>query len=134
MSKLLILLVTFFGIQFCYSQNTVLDTLPEDSIYSTVGIDVKPEYPGGVNEFYKFVSKKYRPPSDKYFKGGKLIVSFVIEKDGSYSNIKIIKDLGFGSGEEAIRVLKLCKNWIPGEQNGQKVRCSYMLPIQLGKN
>jgi periplasmic protein TonB len=63
-----------------------------------------------------------------------VFVSFVIEKDGSLTDIKVLKDAGFGTGDEAIRVLKKCKNWVPGEQSGKKVRCSYTLPINLKSN
>ena len=60
-----------------------------------------------------------------------MIVTFVIEKDGSLTDIKVIRDIGYGTGEEAIRVLKECKKWIPAEQNGQKVRVQYTLPISI---
>ena len=62
---------------------------------------------------------------------GKVFVTFVVEKDGSLSDIKVIRDIGLGTGEEAIRVLKECPKWLPGEQNGQKVRVLYSLPISI---
>jgi len=95
------------------------------------GNETKPRYPGGLNEFYKFIGASMKVPVDKDFKGGKLIVSFVVEKDGSLVDFKTVKDLGFGTAEEAIRVLKTCKNWIPATQNGIPVRCQYQLPISL---
>ncbi|MBF6641935.1 energy transducer TonB [Flavobacterium sp. J49] len=105
-------------------------TSNDNNIYNTAGIDVKPEFPGGLGEFYKYVGKNYKTPNVKGLKG-KVFVTFVIEKDGSLSDIKVIKDIGLGTGEEAIRVLKACPNWIPGEQNGKKVRVMYSLPISI---
>ena len=58
-------------------------------------------------------------------------MAFVIDVDGSIIELKVLKDLGYGTGEEAIRVLKESPKWIPGEQNGQPVRVKYALPIAL---
>jgi hypothetical protein len=60
-----------------------------------------------------------------------VFISITIEKDGSLSDIKPVRDIGFGAAEEAIRVLKLSPNWEPGYQNGQKVRVRYTLPINF---
>lgn len=98
-------------------------------IYSVAGIEKKPEFPGGVVAFYKFIAKNYKSPSTSV--KGKVYVTFIIEKDGSLSDIKVLRDLGYGTGAEAIRVLSICPNWIPGEKNGQKVRCLYSLPISI---
>ena len=102
----------------------------DNSIYNSSGLDVRPEYPGGMPEFYLYIQKNYKVP---YVKGlsGKVLVSFVIEKDGSITDIKVLRDAGHGTGDEAVRILKNCKKWSPGEQNGAKVRCSYVLPINL---
>ena len=102
----------------------------DNNIYNTAGLEKKPEYPGGMMEFYKYIGKKYRTPDVKGLQG-KVLVSFVIEKDGSITNIKVIKDIGFGTGEDAIRVLQNCERWIPGEQNGKKVRTLFTLPITI---
>ena len=58
-------------------------------------------------------------------------IYFVVEKDGSITDIKVLKDLGHGTGEEAIRILKKCPKWSPAEQKGKKVRCSFMLPLRI---
>jgi protein TonB len=62
---------------------------------------------------------------------GKVIVSFVIDTDGSLVDIKVIKDLGYGTGKEAIRVLKLCPKWTPAVHNGKPVRSEFTLPISI---
>jgi len=107
------------------------DVVEEDnSIYNTAGIEVKPDFPGGMEKFYKYVGKNYQVPEEEGLKG-KVFVSFVVEKDGSLTDIKVIRDIGFGTGKEAIRVLKSCPKWTPGEQNGKKVRVLYSLPINI---
>ncbi|MES2748725.1 MAG: TonB family protein [Bacteroidota bacterium] len=102
----------------------------DNNIYNSAGIEVKPEYPGGLAKFYSFIKNNYTPPEEEGLKG-KVIVSFVVEKDGSLTDIKVLKDIGYGTGAEAIRVLKKCARWTPAEQNGKKVRCSYQIPIAI---
>jgi periplasmic protein TonB len=102
----------------------------ENNIYNTAGIDVVPQFPGGLQEFYNYVGNTYRRPADDKLHG-KIFVTFVVEKDGSLGDIKVLRDIGHGTGKEAIRVLKNCPKWIPGEQNGKKVRVLYSVPIQL---
>ena len=68
------------------------------------------------------------------FVSGKVIVAFVVEKDGSLTDIKVLRDIGFGTGKEAIRVLKLSPKWIPGQQNGHVVRSNNQLPISVVAN
>jgi hypothetical protein len=89
-----------------------------------------PEFPGGMDAFGKFVQKEFKLPAD--FKGsGNIIAGFVVETDGSISDIKIKRDLGHGTGEEAIRMLKTSPKWKPGYSKGKAVRVQYFLPIQL---
>lgn len=102
----------------------------DNSIYNSAGLDVKPEYPGGINEFYVYLKNNYKVPDVKGLEG-RVFVSFVIERDGSLTDIKVLRDVGHGTGDEAVRVLKNCKKWQPAEQNGKKVRCSYMVPIAI---
>ena len=103
----------------------------ENQIYNSSGLETKPEFPGGNAMFYKYVSKNFRMPKAKDFKGGKVIVSFVVEVDGSLSSFVIDEDLGFGTGKEAIRVLKKSPKWTPATQNGVPVRATYSLPILI---
>jgi protein TonB len=102
----------------------------DNAIYNTAGIEVKPDFPGGLEKFYKFVGKNFQVPDEEGLKG-KVFVTFVVEKDGSLTDIKVIRDIGYGTGKEAIRVLKSCPKWNPGEQNGKKVRVLYSLPITI---
>ena len=104
--------------------------LSDNTIYTKTRVEVHPEFPGGIRKFYAFVAKNYKIPSEGGFEGTVFVV-FVVEKDGSLTNIQILKDIGYGTGKEAIRVLKLSPEWKPAELNGKKVRCSYSLPITL---
>jgi protein TonB len=107
------------------------DVVEEDNnIYNTAGIELKPDFPGGMAKFYKYIGQNYQVPEEEGLKG-KVFVSFVVEKDGSLTDIKVIRDIGYGTGKEAVRVLRSCPKWNPGEQNGKKVRVLYSLPISI---
>lgn len=102
----------------------------DNQIYNTAGIEVKPEFPGGIAKFYKYVGDNYRAPEQEGLKG-KVYITFVVEKDGSLTDIKVLRDIGYGTGKEAIRVLGKSPRWNPGIQNGKPVRVLYSLPIQI---
>lgn len=109
----------------------------DNNIYSSAGIEVQPEFPGGLAGFTKYCAKNYRIDdiSSKLEDGqtldGRIFVNFVVEKDGSLTDIKISRDLGFGTGQEAVRMLKNAPRWKPGIQNGKPIRVSYSLPIKI---
>jgi protein TonB len=96
-------------------------------------VEVTPEFPGGIKKFYSFLEKNYRYPAMAREQGvsGKVIMQFVVERDGSLTDIKVVRDLGLGTGEEAIRLLKSMPKWKPGIQNGRPVRVAYTLPFSL---
>ena len=100
-----------------------------NQIYTAV--EVQPSYPGGMDEFRKFVGRNFNPPSVDRDLKGQVLVQFVVEKDGSLTDINVVRDLGYGTGAEAVRVLKRAKKWNPGIQNGRAVRVRYTLPIQI---
>jgi protein TonB len=100
----------------------------DNTIYNAV--EVKPDYPGGMAKFYAYFMKNFRAPEDEAI-SGKIQVTFVVEKDGSVTDIKVLRDLGYGTGKEAKRVLENSPRWKPGIQNGRPVRVQYNLPISL---
>jgi protein TonB len=103
-----------------------------NQIYNSAGLQVQPEFPGGIAAFYTYVNKNFRIPELDNDMTAKIYVSFVVEKDGSLTAIKVLRDPGFGLGKEAERVLKSLKTkWSPGIQNGKPVRASYNLPITI---
>jgi hypothetical protein len=93
-----------------------------------------PEYPGGENEFKNHIKKNYIFPKNTQSLNGKIQASFVIERDGSLSNIKTIKDIENGTGDELIRILKTSKNWRPGFQNGKPTRNKYYITLFVKTN
>ncbi|WP_306353980.1 energy transducer TonB [Flavobacterium sp. '19STA2R22 D10 B1'] len=101
----------------------------EGDVYNMSGLEVKPDFPGGMAKFYAYVAKNFKTPEVSSDLKGRVIVNFVVEKDGSLSDINVIRDLGFGTGKEAIRILKASPKWNPGIQNGRPVRVLYSLPI-----
>jgi len=111
------------------------DVVEEDNtIYNSAGIEVKADFPGGIDKFRAFIGKNFQMPEDDDFPGGKVFVTFVVEKDGSLTDIKVVRDAGYGTGKEAVRVVKSCNvKWNPGEQNGKKARMQFLMPINLQK-
>ena len=103
----------------------------EEPVFITVEKD--PEFKGGMTKFYQFLSQNITYPEDMltYSVQGKVCISMTVEKNGSLSDFKVVKDIGYGAATEAIRVLKLSPKWEPGYQNGQKVRVRYTLPINF---
>ncbi|MBW4889074.1 TonB family protein [Mucilaginibacter sp. HMF5004] len=108
-------------------------TEEDASIHNVGTIEVEPMPIGGMDKFYSFLGTKIKYPNAAKEIGtqGKVILSFVVEKDGSLTDIKAVRDPGNGLGDEAIRVLKLAPHWIPGIQNGRKVRVQYNIPVNF---
>lgn len=95
-------------------------------------LDKLPQYPGGISEFYKYVGNNFRRPELDMEKTLRVYLSFVVEKDGSITDIIVLNDPGYGMGKEAIRVLKSVKaKWTPGILDGKAVRTAYKLPITI---
>jgi protein TonB len=95
-------------------------------------VDVAPQFPGGIQEFYDQVAHKFRTPEVDVARTMKVYVSFVVEIDGSLTAIKATRDPGLGVGAEAVRVLKsITTKWKPGMKNGKAVRTAYNLPITI---
>jgi len=129
-AALLFVLIFIFNTA-CFAQTEIQ---PAGKNYRmTSELDEKPDFPGGIQEFYNFIRANYKTPKVQGL-SGKVYVTFIIEKDGSLSGIKILRDIGFGTGEEALRVLQISPNWIPGKYKGEPVRAMYSLPITIQSN
>jgi len=105
----------------------------DNSVHNLGTLDFMPEPVGGAAAWSKFLNKNLRFPPAAQEDGvsGRVFMSFIIEKDGSLSNITVDRAAGHGFDEEALRVLKLAKAWKPGMQNGQAVRVKYSIPINF---
>ena len=94
-------------------------------------VEEMPEYPGGLSKLTDYLTKNIKYPQMARESGiqGRVFVNFVVEPDGSVSNINVMRSLGGGCDEEAVRVVKNMPKWKPGKQRGKPVRVSYILPI-----
>jgi TonB family protein len=120
---------TLAGADKRVSENSIRDTSKPDKVYDAV--EQLPGFPGGIEALGKFLASNIKYPKTAREKGiqGRVICSFVIETDGSLSNIIVARGVSKELDEEAIRVLKQSPSWIPGTQNGRKVRVQYSVPI-----
>ena len=132
--KKLILLVAIA--LFC-STSVVAQTEVEDDAIFVVAENV-PEFPGGTDSLYAYIARNIKYPEAAKMEKieGRVYVTFVVEKDGQVSNAKILRDIGGGCGQEAIRVVKSMPKWKPGTQRGNPVRFQFNLPVSflLGKD
>jgi len=118
------------------SKNTTPEAIKveafDQKVYSAADLTTQPEYPGGMSAFYKFVNNNFVIPEVDKDMTAKIYVSFTVEKDGTLAYVKVIRDPGYGLGDEAKRVMEASKiKWKPGTMNGQPVRSSYNLPITI---
>jgi protein TonB len=103
----------------------------DNGIRDFASVEVMPEFPGGQPAWGKYLQKtmKYPPIARENNITGRVIVSFVVEKNGNLTDIKVLRGIGGGCDEEAVRVLKAAPSWKPGIQNGRSVRVQYTMPI-----
>jgi protein TonB len=96
-------------------------------------VEQAPSFPGGIEEFYKFLQTNIRYPAKAFENNvqGKVFLTFVVEKDGSLTDIKVVRGIGSGCDEEARRVFTISPKWKPGIQNGRPVRVQYTMPISF---
>jgi protein TonB len=100
-----------------------------DDIFTIV--DEKPEPAGGYSSFYDYVSRNLHYPNKARLLGieGRVFIQFVVEKDGSLTDIQVVKGVGGGCDEEAVRVISQAPKWNPGKQRGRPVRVRMILPV-----
>lgn len=138
-SKVFVVGVLYALLSFAFSTKATAQKasnkadVKEKDLYVLADVEKLPEFPGGLTEFYKFIGENFKMPAavGKNKIEGKTYMQFVIEKDGTLSDIITLKDSGYGIGDEAIRVLKLSPKWIAATQKGKPVRVMYSLPITL---
>lgn len=104
------------------------DSVKQDRIYCDIPYTY-PSFPGGQEALLQFLKENVQWPDTESCVQGRVIVSFVVETDGSLSGIKVVKSLDPLFDKEALRVVKSMPKWIPGTQNGQPVRIKYAIPV-----
>lgn len=115
-----------------------IDLPPEPVVDSDEGriftiVDEMPVFPGGEEKLFAFLRSniKYPPSARENGVGGRVAVNFMVDRSGKISDVKILKGIGSGCDEEALRVIRMMPDWIPGKQNGRPVLVSYYLPVDF---
>jgi TonB family protein len=92
-----------------------------------------PQFPGGATKLFEYLAQNVNYPTEaeKANIQGRVIATFVVEKDGSISNAEVVKSVAPSLDAEALRVINAMPNWIPGKQNGKEVRVKYTVPISF---
>lgn len=104
-----------------------------EKVYDFVSIEKVPDFPGGMKKFYEYLGKsiKYPVTAQNNNVQGKIFLSFTVEKDGELNDVQVIRGLGSGLDEEALRVIKGSPKWNPGIQNGDPVRVKYHIAVNF---
>lgn len=107
------------------------EEIVEEEIFLIV--EDQASFPGGEAKLYEFIRNNVKYPQLAKETGieGTVFVQFVVEKDGTLSNVQALRKIGGGCDEEAIRVVKSMPKWKPGSQRGRNVRCSFTIPIKF---
>lgn len=103
----------------------------ENEILNAAAVDVKPDFPGGLTKFFQYVKSNSTISEENKKISGTLFVNFVVNTDGSLSDIKLLRGVNKDIDAEVLRVLQSSPKWIPGEYNSQKVRVLYSIPIKI---
>jgi len=105
---------------------------PNDSQIFT-SVEHVPEYPGGLNEFGRYLGRSivYPKSAIDHHIQGRVIISFIVERDGSLSDIKVVHSVSPDIDNESLRVMRNSPKWKPGTQNGRTVRVAYSVPISF---
>ena len=116
-------------------EDYITETLPPEEPIDDIVIfaETQPSFPGGLEAFYRYVSQAVNYPQSAIRRSisGKVFVEFVVDRDGSLSDLKVIKGIGGGCDEEALRVIKNSPRWNPGKQRGKAVRVRMVVPISF---
>ena len=115
------------------AQKTIVSQ-SNQSVYDEV--EVMPEFPGGMPAMIEFLQTNIKYPEDaiKQHVGGRVMVMFVVETDGSLSNVRVAKNVFPSLDAEAVRVVKTMPKWKPGKEKGRLVRVNYTLPVVFSIN
>lgn len=113
-------------------QEVIAETKPvEEAPVSIAMVEQKPSFPGGEAAMYQWLSSNIQYPAVASEEGiqGRVVVEFVVGKDGSITNVKVLRPRHPALDKEAVRVIKSMPKWVPGRNNGQPVKVTYTLPV-----
>jgi protein TonB len=129
MKKFIIMaLMSLFGLTTVSAQKTVV-AKKNQQVFDVV--EKMPEYPGGQAALFEYLQKNVKYPADAEKKKveGRVLVTFVVNTDGSITDIEVVRKTFPSLDAEAVRVISGMPRWKPGEQKGQKVRVKYTVPL-----
>ena len=124
------ILFTFSNSTFCI-QNSKIKILPGDTVFKRV--DVIAKYKGGAGALYKFIDANLKYPEEATQKKmeGKVVVKFIVDRNGKVSNPTLFRGVNKLLDDEALRVIGLLPNWIPGQINGKPVPSYVQMPVHF---
>ena len=107
------------------------DTATDDKVYEVC--EQMPIFEGGDAALLKYLRENLKYPDNTKDRGvqGRLVIGFIVEKDGSLTDVKVLRPVDIDLDAEVLRVVKGMPKWIPGRQNGKRVRVRYLLPIHI---
>lgn len=107
------------------------EEVAETEIFTVV--ETSPSFPGGDEERLKFLARNLNYPAEAREAAvqGTVYITFVVERDGSISDVRVLRGIGAGCDEEALRVIKMMPKWSPGKQRGKPVRVQFNMPIKF---
>lgn len=116
---------------YSYDDSDFIYYKQPDEVFTVV--EEMPEYPGGMDMLFKFLGENIRYPAEakNNHEQGRVFINFVVEKDGSISNAKVLRGAAPSLDAEALRVINLMPNWKPGMQRGKPMRVGYNLPVKF---
>lgn len=129
MKRFLLLIVLVF-----LAGNIAVAQDDDDISYYDSDIESDAEFPGGLEELYMFVCMNVEYPREAREANveGKVFVTFIVGKDGSVANVKLLKDIGYGCGEAVVKMVKSMPRWKPAiRKNGNPVRVQFSLPVNF---
>lgn len=112
-------------------EQVIAEPVVEDEPMSIAMVEQKPSFPGGEAEMYRWLSNNivYPPAASEEGVQGRVVVEFVVGKDGSITHVRVVRPRHPALDREALRVVQSMPNWIPGRNNGQPVKVTYTLPV-----
>lgn len=114
-------------------EELVYEDAPEEEVADEIFtvVEDQPEPEGGLQAFYQYIQKNLKYPSQARRMGveGKVFVQFVVDTDGTLNDVQVVKGIGGGCDEEALRIVKAAKPWKPGKQRGRAVKVRMVIPI-----
>ena len=134
MKKIFVLFSLLIASQsFAQEGNKQITKVKEETAQAII---IDASYPGGQDELMKYIASSMKYPQDAMDNGfqGKVYVGFIVNEDGSISNVEIKRGVQESLDQEALRIIKNMPNWEPAEQDGQAIKSSYMLQVSFKLN